>query len=65
MTADDNRPRFPGQRLHLVDPSAFNAGLEQAAAWHDAEAARAKGSRKIAMHQISAAAIRAMKREER
>jgi len=64
MTAEDNMPRYTTKAMHRETRRAYNFGLEQAAAWHDAEAARAKGARKIAIHQISAAAIRSMKREE-
>ncbi|BCH56042.1 hypothetical protein RvVAR031_36520 [Agrobacterium vitis] len=65
---DDNQPRYTTQRLRdEVDKAKAQArteALEDAAAWHDAEAARypARYTRKIALHQISAAAIRAMKK---
>ncbi|MUO84857.1 hypothetical protein [Agrobacterium vitis] len=64
---DDNQPRYTTKRLHdeIAKAKAYarNEALEDAAAWHDAEAARypARYTRKIALHQISAAAIRAMK----
>ncbi|MCM2441146.1 hypothetical protein HGO34_15600 [Agrobacterium vitis] len=66
----DNQPRYTTQRLRdeVAKAKAYARAdaLEEAAAWHDAEAARypARYTRKIALHQISAAVIRAMKREQ-
>ncbi|MGV1913575.1 hypothetical protein G6K96_21805 [Agrobacterium vitis] len=65
---DDNLPRYTTQRLRdeVAKAKAYARAeaLEDAASWHDAEAARypTHWKRKIAMHQISAATIRAMKR---
>lgn len=57
----DDKPRYSAQLLRQVKQDAFNRGLEKAAEWHDAEAGRTRQTRKIAIHQICAAAIRSMK----